>query len=578
MNANRAWRIAALTLGVGAAIGFSGCASETKSGTTTSGDKDAYYGIQNSATAKPSAAAPAKPAETKPAPAPAPAAKPAETKPAPAPAPAAKPAEQPKPAAAASGNCKTYKPAVPAGYALNSLAFPTGDVQTSALLVQLVAPSQVRVGQQYGEEIHVTNVTGADLQSVVVTSSSFENYKIESSNPASIGAAGGSLAWNLGNLKSCETRVIKLNGSALKTGQASACFSASYASALCLTTSVVEPALQITKTMKPEATTCDSIPVTITVKNSGSGDATNVKVSDTLPAGLTTADGKSNFEATIATLGQGQSKDFSFSVKPSKAGSYTNDASAVADGGLTAKSAPATTVVKAPSIDVKLECPATALIGRPATYKVTLTSTGEAPCGTSSVTATLPAGGTFVSADMGGTSAAGKVTWNVPLGAKESKTLTYVVKTGGAGDLSSTVTATCACAPAATANCTTKVQGVPDLGTLITDDDGVVSVGDSHTYRYEVANQGQVNLTDVTMVATLSPGSKILSSTAASQPTINGQSASFKIGTLTPGQRIKFNIVITADRAGEHFIETETRCNELKRGNRNDERVTYIEK
>jgi uncharacterized repeat protein (TIGR01451 family) len=560
MKANCAWRVVALTLAVGAATGFLGCASDTKSSSSvTSGDKDGYYGIQNSGTAQaaPRAAEPAKPVAAKP----------------------AEPASAPKSAAtASSGNCKSYRPAVPAGYDTQALAFPTGDVNTSALLVQLVAPKQVRVGQQYAEEIHVTNVTGADLQSVVVSSSGFDNYKLESVNPASTGGQGGALTWSLGNLKSCETRVIKLNGSATKVGTTGACVSASYASALCLTTAVVEPALKVAKTVKPEATTCDTIPVKITVTNTGSGDATNVKIADTLPAGLMTADSKNSYEMNIGTLAAGASKDVTFNVKAAKPGSYANEATATADGNLSAKSGPVTTVVKESKVDVKLECPASLLIGRSATYKVTVTSSGEAACGSTSVSATVPAGTQFVSADSGGTGGSGKVTWNISLGAKESKTLSYVVKVGGIGELSASVSATCGCGQPATANCSTKVQGAADLGTLITDDDGVVMVGDSHTYRYEVANQGDIDLTGVTMVASLSPGSKIISTTATNQPTINGQAASFKIGTLAPHQRIKFNIVISADRAGEHYIETETKANELKRGNRNDERVTYVDR
>src|SRR6185295_4732612 len=123
------------------------------------------------------------------------------------------------------------------------------------------------------------------------------------------------------------------------------------------------------------------------------------------------------------------------------------------------------------------------------------------------VTAQMPSGITFVSADSGGTATAAAVTWNVgTLAPKDCKTFSYTVRTVGAGELRTTATASCTCAAQVSDGCTVPVRGVPDIGTFLTDDDGVVQVGETHIFHYDVKNQGQVDLTNVKSVLTLDDG------------------------------------------------------------------------
>lgn len=560
MKAKRSCSLMALTVVVGTAMSFMGVAVAQP---LSSGDKDGYYGVRGGATFRPSqpAAKAVEPAK-------------------PAPAKAAEPAPAPKaaPAPAATGNCRTFRPAVPAGGKLASLAFPTGDVNTSALLVQRVSPGQVRVGQDYIDEIHVTNVTGGDLQNVMVTLSGFDNYTVKSSTPAAMsGGAAGTITWGLGTIKSCETQVIRVTGASQKTGNTSSCLSATYSSTLCMGTTVVEPALQITKTMPAVVTTCDPIPVTITVRNAGTGNAENVKISDPLPQGLT-VDGKQTWEQVIGTLAAGQSREVKFTAKAAGRGKFDNSARAMADGGLTAASSNVSVQVTQPAVEVALVCEGTRLIGQNATVKLTVKNTGDAVCNPAVVNVTVPAGLANVAGE-GLTFAGGRATITVPnLAPGQSREVTFTGRTGAAGSLALAAEAVCSNCPqpAAKANCTIQVQGVPDIGTSISDNDGVRQVGENHVFTYTVENQGQIPLTGVTVNATLTEGASFVSSTAATQPTVNGRNLVFNVGTVPVGQKVSFTITVKGDRAGEMGIDTETRSNELKRTVRNDEQVTYV--
>jgi uncharacterized repeat protein (TIGR01451 family) len=475
---------------------------------------------------------------------------------------------------AVRGPCN-YSPAAAAGMNVSPMAFPTGDVSTSAVLVHQVVPVQVRAGANYTYELHVTNITSGTLQNVVVHNEGAQNLTVVNSEPtASKGADGGAL-WMLGDLAPCQTRVIKVTGKADKVGTSSSCSSVSYNNTLCATTTVVEPALQITKQITPEAILgCDPITMTIEVKNSGTGTASNVKITDQLPSGLTTADGKSTLEIAAGDLAQGQSKPFTVALRAAKTGKYDNEAKAVADGGLTATSNKVSTVVRQPVLTVACKPTRETVQARAnaeGCFEVTVKNTGDAVSrGTAvSVTAT---GGTITSAEG---AAAG--TGNISVGelaAGASKTFKVCVRPNGITQVQLNATAIGSCAAQVASSCTFSVIGAPDIGTLVTDDNvDVVEVGKDHPYRVEIKNQGQVNLTNVKMEVALPQGMTFVSSTTG---TFANGKVTFNFGTVTPGKTVMGTFIVRATQSGEMLVVGTTTCSEIKTPVRDDELTNFI--
>ncbi len=492
-----------------------------------------------------------------------------EAKTAPAPAPAAQ---------MGGGRGASYRPTVPAGYGVSSMAFPTGDVASSGLWIHQVMPMSVRAGQPYTMELHATNLTNGTLQNVMVMNKSLMNMSMTGSTPAGSAGADGMMTWALGDLAGGETKVIRITGKADKVGQASNCLSASYNNALCMTLNVVEPALRITKTITPEATLCDPVLMTFEVTNPGSGVAENVVIKDALPAGLT-VDGKQTLEMAVGNLGPGESKKMTATAKAAKAGKYDNMATAMAAGGLEAKSATVSSVIKQPVLAISADCPQGGMMGRAGrdfTFKFTVSNKGDAGCN-SMVSAPVPAGTTFVSADSGGVMQGNAVSWNLgALAAGGSKTVSMTVKANVAGAISAMATATCPCAEAVSANCGVTTTGVPDIGTQITDDDGVIELGKNHNFRYEVKNQGLVDLTNVKMVATLDADLDFVSTDWPAGAKADGKTVTWMIGTLKPGDIKKYNIVCKASKAGQLVIRSVTTSDQTKEV-RNDEQVNYVQ-
>lgn len=492
--------------------------------------------------------------------------------------PKAEPAKPAPVATMGSGSGATYRPTVPAGYGVTMMAFPTGDVASSGLLIHQLMPMQVRAGAPYTMELHATNLTSGTLQNVMVMNKSLMNMAMASSTPAGSAGADGSMTWALGDLKPGETRVIKINAKADKVGQASNCLSAAYNNALCMTLNVVEPALKLTKTITPEATVCDPVMLTFEVTNPGSGVAENVVIKDQLPAGLT-VDGKQALELPVGNLGPGESKKLTATAKASKPGKYDNSATAVAAGGLEAKSGTVSSVIKQPKLSIKADCPPGGAMGRGGrnfTFKFTVGNVGDASCN-ASVSAPVPAGTTFVSADNGGTASGNSVVWNLgSLANGGTKTVSMTVKATAAGAVSASATASCPCAEAVTANCGVTTTGVPDIGTQITDDDGVVELGQNHNFRYEVKNQGLVDLTNVKMVATLDDGLDYVSTDWPAGAKADGKTVTWMVGTVKPGEVKKYNILCKGSKAGQLVIRSVTTSDQTKEV-RNDEQVNYVQ-
>ncbi len=466
------------------------------------------------------------------------------------PAPKAAPAAAPAPVS--TGNCASYRPGAGAGMSVASLAFPTGDTRNSALLLHQVMPQQVRAGANYDMEVHVTNITSGTLKNVAVTDESMDNMTIVSSNPAAGRGPSGDAQWSLGDLGPCKTTIIKINAKAGKVGNATNCLSVSYNNTLCSTLQVVQPALQLTKTMTGDAMMCDAITATVEVKNTGTGAAENVVIKDTLPAGLTTADGKQSVELAVGTLAGGQSATRTMQLKASKKGRFENNATATASGGLTANSNTVAVAVKQPELAVSIKCPERVFLGRDAKYDLTVANKGDATCNGTTLVANI-VGGSFKSASDGGTAAAAAVSWNLgAVPASGTKTVSVTLGSGTIGTASVNATAKCDCAAPVTADCKTSLQGIPAILVECADDHDPVEVGGQTTYTITVTNQGTAPGTGIKVSLELPAQEDFVSGTGATAVAAAGKAVTMApVASLAPKATVAWRVTVKANAAGD---------------------------
>jgi uncharacterized repeat protein (TIGR01451 family) len=482
--------------------------------------------------------------------------------------PGAAPAE---PAPAAAKPAEPGKPApspTPRTASTGGVAIPTGDRSTSGLWIEKIAPAEAIQGQPFSYEIRATNLTNASLENVQVWDTIPSNFKIDHAEPTGKSSHDG-LQWDLGTIDPRATKTIQVAGSASGSSPIQSCLGGTYNLGYCSTINVVLPALKLSQSTPVEATMCDPIAVRLTVTNTGSGSARNVHITDSLPAGLKTADGKTALDFDAGTLAAGQSRDFTFSAHADKAGTYQNSASAAAEGGLKADANSVSTKITKPVLSVSQRGPEKLFLGRPATYQITVTNTGDSPAANTTIEDPIPTGAAFASATEGGRLAGSTVMWNVgTLAPKDSKTVSVTLTLASIGSFQNRATAKANCADAVSATAGTEMAGIPALLLDGFDDPDPVQVGENVVYTLNITNQGSAPLTNVKLVCTMDDGDTMqyISSTGAGSGNASGKSINFApLAKLDPKAKATYKVTIKALKEGQVQFRAEASSDQITR-------------
>ena len=218
-----------------------------------------------------------------------------------------------------------------------------------------------------------------------------------------------------------------------KEGTLASCATISADPRVCASTFVGKPALSIEKTGPETAMIGGAVTYNIVVANKGSAIARNVVVTDTVPAGLTSADGKSTIVYQVGDLGPNQSKTISVPLRAAARGKHCNVATA--DSSNAGKvSDEACTVVLQPGLKIFKSGDKEQFLSRNARYTITVTNTGDAVLNDVVVTDLAPDPTSIVVAE--GASVSGKTaTWRLAsLRPGEGRTFTVSLTSRQAGE------------------------------------------------------------------------------------------------------------------------------------------------
>lgn len=463
---------------------------------------------------------------------------------------------QPRPTATRNVRTATQSPQpsepAPAGQVCSNLYYPTGDKASSALWLQKCVPAEVSVGQTFVSEIRVTNLTGMTLTDVVVNEQLPEGYELASADPVASGAEGAT-QWRFARLEPLSTKTIRLTGKATKVGALTNCASVAYNTVLCVETRVVQPALALTKTLPAEALTCDPIRMTLRVTNSGSGTARDVRITDNLPEGLTTRDGGKTWSQNVGTLAGGQSKDYTIELRAAGPGTYANTATATAAGGLMAQ-AEASIVLKKPVLRIVQECPKLVFINRDICHDITVSNTGDGVARNTVLVVSLPQGAAFASATNDGSSASGKVTWNLgDIAPGASKKVSVCARAGQKGLYKLGAAAQADCADAVATSCETSVEGIPAILLEVIDLVDPVAIGANTTYLITATNQGSAVGKNVKIVVNLEENAEFVTSEgSATKGAAEGRTITFEaLSDLAVNAKATWKVVVKAAKPGD---------------------------
>ena len=421
-------------------------------------------------------------------------------------------------------------------------------MEGSGLSLEKSAPTEVLAGQPYSYSYKVSNLTDATLENVTVSDRVGSNFTSTDSDPKATSSSGGNAAWSLGTLGPKESKTITVKGSSADEGTVTTCGYATYNPIACQDIHVVKANIELTKTEPSDELICDPIPVTITVKNTGSSKLTDVQIADTLPAGMN-SEGKSELTFPVGALNPGESKEFKYNAAATATGKLVNTAKVTSAQGVTAE-ASASTTIHQPVLAITCTAKDQQFMGRKFDVCYTVSNTGDAPAAGTKLEVAIPAGLNVESTTANGAVSGGKVTWD--LGSVDAATpqnvcMTLSGATGGSYDFAATVKG--ACASSVSTSCGTKIVGIPAILLEKSDDPDPVSVGDSTTYTVKVTNQGTADDHNIQIIVEIAPELAPVSSTEGS---ISGQTVTMPVvATLAPKASVTYKIVAKGVSAGD---------------------------
>ncbi|MBZ0165460.1 MAG: DUF11 domain-containing protein [Candidatus Omnitrophica bacterium] len=453
------------------------------------------------------------------------------------------------------------------GMAKASIAYPTGKVSTSSLLLEKIYPKTVRLGSEYSYQIMVTNLTALNLQDVSVSEIIPEGFELISASPSITSKAGNQAIWDLGTMDPNDSITLTLKGKATSKAQLPCCTSADFANpALCSKSDVITPNISIALNAPAEVTTCDRIPLEYTVTNTGDSILDDVKVMATLPSGVTTPDGKSAINIEVGNLSAGQSKQVTAYGKAGKAGTYNFNANTDSNAASASAAVKSTRVVQ-PSISVTAQTDRdTIYAGRPVMFTFTVQNNGSTATTETVLQAKLSGGLDPFSPSDGGRVSGNSLSWDIGTlapGAKKSVT----VKAVGAdiGSASANAMAQATCTPAVDDTIQTMVKGIPALLMEVVDLIDPIEKGGPETYVVTVTNQGTAKASNIRIKAMLE-GMSHISSTGVTSATLSGNTITFNpLATLAPKEKAQWNIKVSGDKAGDLRFRVTLESDELTR-------------
>jgi uncharacterized repeat protein (TIGR01451 family) len=313
---------------------------------------------------------------------------------------------------------------------------------------------------------------------------------------------------------------------------------------------------------------CDEIAEKIKIENTGSDLLEDIRISQVLPEGLTTTEGKNILEIRAGKLAGSEKKTFDVKLKAQKVGSYSHKVKAIASNGLSISAASVTTVVKQPVLKIAMSGPEKVFMTKDADFKITVENTGNADSANTVVAAKIPAGMKFVSASNGGSLSGENVTWALGvLVAPKAVSLSMILKSTTSGPAQLVATAKGVCCKEVSTTAKIDVQGISAILLEAVDTEDPIQVGGKEKFRVIVTNQGSAPDTHIVLKIDFEKNFDYVSSSGPTQAKAeSSKSLEFApLASLAPGQKATWEILAKATEEGDHRASFHVKSDALGR-------------
>ncbi|MFW6032634.1 MAG: COG1361 S-layer family protein [Phycisphaeraceae bacterium] len=469
------------------------------------------------------------------------------------------------------------------GMTTTTMAFPTGERQSSTLLVTKRMPRQVRLGQPFTYYVEVTNLTDQPMEQVVV----FDQPGLTQEQalaregeprPGVYGfgrtpdqqlaepARGGQ--WQIGRLAGGESKTVRVQAVAREPGELYTCTTVSYQPTLCMTASVVNPELEIERLAPDEILACEELEVRYRIRNVGTGTAEDITVREDLPQGWSLAQqAGEQVRLDLATLPEGETREMTVRIDPvDEADQYAGQAIVETAFGDTCRSDQTTTRLVRPVLDLTVDGPEEVYAGEPATYNIQLRNTGDGVARDLTVRHELPSGAELLEAEGQPRQVGDALVWQLdPLEPDEQRSLSATLTTNQPEQIEAQVTADAFCAEQVSGQVMTQFQGLTSLLVELVDTNDPVQVGETETYDIIVTNQGSIPAENVRIVATVPSELSVVDTRSPVEPQQQADQMIFAVPRLGAEDSVSIQIRARAQQAGDVRFQIQVSSDTVER-------------
>lgn len=433
---------------------------------------------------------------------------------------------------------------------------PCGVPTAAIILLEKQGPSEVILGDSFTYQIQISNRSAMDMIAVNLDDALPEGFELESIDPEPTSKDGdGKMFWNLGTIPAKTAKRISITGKALKLGcmvttsRAKIC----YEMPLPLAVRVVKCNVDVQQRLPEVAELCEPINMLLTAYNVGSGVATNTVITDDLPEGLVTMDGRTSLSIPIGSLPVGGQKTIAVSLRALARGEYTNTAVITADRNCTGESTANVRVIAA-DLELAAAAPAEGYICTDIPYRIKVTNKGDAPARDVCVVQAISGDFKVTNISDGGKFDKKRVVWTIPcLQPGESRTLTLNGTSTCEGPVVSTFSVSARCADPKTAKHTLYLKGVAGVLTSLQDNCDPVQLGGQVTYTVTASNTGSSADTNLEYSVTLDEGMEYVSGAGSTRVTqVSARELRFEpLPVLNKGATAVWKITVRATGEGD---------------------------
>ena len=423
-------------------------------------------------------------------------------------------------------------------------------LKSDLLQVTKQVPEKATLGSTIETDLNIKAL--AHCANVVITDTIPAGATYVKSEPPAM-VTGNKLTWNFDTMEKGQVAHAKVWYKADKEGNLVTCATMTAIPIDCATTFVGKPMIAIEKSGPETAKLGTLVNYRIIVKNTGNADAENVVVTDTVPEGMKSINGKT-LTFKLGTIAAGKSKEIPVALTAEARGKHCNVVNVATSNAGTAK-AEACTLVMQPGLAITKTGTKEQYFGRNATYQVVVSNTGDSDLKEVVVTDTAPSATKIVSAT--GASISGNTsTWTIPNLSKGGKQAFDVVLTSEtSGTHCNGVVATAEGLKESAEFCT-QWKGIAAILLETKDDPDPIQMGENVTYTIRVTNQGTAN--DRNLKVTAEFGKEVSPISASAGGQVDGNKVIFApVATLGPKQVLTYTITAKGTAPGDHRLKVD---------------------